>query len=200
MSNQQIILASASPRRQELLTQIGVNYRVASQDIDETPRAGEAPHDYVQRMANDKAGSAIRGLGEDGQCVVLGADTIVVCDEQILGKPRDKADAVEMLLKLSAREHHVLSAVTVGTQTERYRAVSDSSVQFRVISPEEAECYWRTGEPAGKAGAYAIQGRAAEFVKHLAGSYSGVMGLPLFETAQLLSRFGIGGLPLTLQQ
>lgn len=199
MSNQQIVLASASPRRQELLTQIGVNYRVASQDIDETPRAGEAPNDYVQRMANDKAESAIRGLGKDEQSVVLGADTIVICEDQILGKPKDKADAVEMLLKLSGREHHVLSAVSVGTATERYCAVSDSSVQFRVITEEEAQCYWHTGEPAGKAGAYAIQGRAAEFVKHLVGSYSGVMGLPLFETAELLSRFGIGGLQATLQ-
>lgn len=199
MSTRQIILASASPRRQELLAQIDVSFRVESQDIDETLRTGETALDYVQRMANDKAESALLGLGEDKQSVVLAADTVVICDQEVMGKPADKADARRMLLKLSGREHHVLSAVTVATQNERYCAISDSSVQFRVITSEEAERYWLSGEPAGKAGAYAIQGRAAVFVKHLAGSYSGVMGLPLFETAQLLSRFDIGGSLATMQ-
>jgi len=193
MSIQQIILASASPRRQELLTQIGVSFRVESQDIDETLRSGEAARDYVQRMADTKAESALHSLAEDSQRVVLAADTIVICDDEVMGKPANQADALRMLLQLSEREHHVLSAVTVATRSERYSAISDSSVYFRAIDPQEAERYWLSGEPAGKAGAYGIQGRAAVFVKHLVGSYSGVMGLPLFETAELLSRFDIHG-------
>lgn len=200
MSTRQIILASASPRRQELLAQIGVSFRVASQDIDETLRVGEAARDYVQRMADEKADSALLAAGADEQCLVLAADTIVICAEEVMGKPVDQSDAQRMLMKLSGREHHVLSAVTVASQGERHCAISDSSVHFRVIAPQEAERYWLSGEPAGKAGGYAIQGRAAVFVKHLAGSYSGVMGLPLFETAELLSRFDIGDSLATLQR
>ena len=199
MSIRQIILASASPRRQELLAQIGVSFRVASQDIDETLRVGEAAEDFVQRMANEKAESALLAAGIDEQSIVLAADTIVICDGEVMGKPVDQSDAQRMLLKLSGREHHVLSAVTVASQSKSYCTISDSSVHFRVITPQEAERYWLSGEPAGKAGGYAIQGRAAVFVKHLAGSYSGVMGLPLFETAELLSRFDIGDSLATLQ-
>lgn len=200
MSTEQIILASASPRRQELLRQIGVSFRVQGQDIDESQRAGESARDYVQRMADGKADSALLALGETSRDVVLAADTIVICEEEVMGKPVNQDEARRMLLKLSGREHHVLSAVTVASGKQRHCAISDSSVQFRDITSEEADRYWHSGEPEGKAGAYAIQGRAAVFVKHLAGSYSGVMGLPLFETAQLLRRFGIGDAPGVLQE
>jgi len=191
MLQQQIILASASPRRQELLQQIGVDFRVISQDIDESLRQDEPAADYVLRMANAKADSALTSLAQDDQSVVLAADTIVVCDGEVMGKPADRDSAVGMLLKLSAREHHVFSAITVATQQQRFSAMSDSVVCFRAITLDEAEDYWRSTEPIGKAGAYAIQGRAAIFVKQLSGSYSSVMGLPLYETAELLSRFDI---------
>lgn len=191
---EQIILASASPRRQELLSQIGVRFTVQSQDIDESIFSAEIADDYVLRMAQEKAQSALSALpavGELSQSLVLAADTSVVCDADVLGKPVDEADAVAMLMLLSGREHRVLSAVTVATQGRQSSRLSESRVQFREIGLEEAQCYARSGEPKGKAGAYAIQGYAAVFVKQIIGSYSGVMGLPLFETAQLLAEFDI---------
>jgi len=186
----QLFLASASPRRQALLSQLGVEFAVASQDIDETQRGNESPEDYVLRMAAGKAASALGQLAAANASVVIAADTIVLCDQEVMGKPVDRADAVRMLLQLSNRDHHVLSAVTIATVGQHSSAVSDSIVSFRFISPDEAECYWQSGEPEGKAGGYAIQGLAAVFVKRIAGSYSGVMGLPLYETAQLLEEFG----------
>jgi septum formation protein len=187
-----IILASASSRRQELLTQIGVRFTVRSQYIDESIRIGELANDYVSRMAQEKANSALSALcvtKDSSDTLVLAADTSVVCDATVLGKPRDEADAVDMLRRLSGREHRVLSAVTLSTQDKQRTVLSESRVRFREISIEEAQQYYRSGEPLGKAGAYAIQGYAAVFVEQLVGSYSGVMGLPLFETAQLLAQF-----------
>ena len=189
-----IILASASARREELLSQIGVRFTVRSQDIDESIRSGELANDYVTRMAQEKAGSALNALrvNEDSSdAVVLAADTSVVCDADVLGKPANEADAVGMLRLLSGREHRVLSAVTLATQVNQRTVLSESRVRFREISIDEAQQYYRSGEPMGKAGAYAIQGYAAVFVEQLIGSYSGVMGLPLFETAQLLAEFSV---------
>jgi septum formation protein len=189
-----IILASASARREELLSQIGVRFTVRSQDIDESIRSGELANDYVTRMAQEKAGSALNALRvseNSSDAVVLAADTSVVCDADVLGKPANEADAVGMLRLLSGREHRVLSAVTLATQVNQRTVLSESRVRFREISIDEAQQYYRSGEPMGKAGAYAIQGYAAVFVEQLIGSYSGVMGLPLFETAQLLAEFSV---------
>ncbi|PCI80974.1 MAG: hypothetical protein COB20_02445 [SAR86 cluster bacterium] len=189
-----IILASASVRRQELLSQIGVRFTVRSQDIDESIRSGELANDYVTRMAQEKADSALSVLHvskDSSDTLVLAADTCVVCDDDVLGKPLDEADAIDMLRQLSGREHRVLSAVTLATQDKQRTVLSESRVRFREISIEEARQYYRSGESAGKAGAYAIQGYAAVFVEQLIGSYSGVMGLPLFETAQLLTEFAV---------
>jgi septum formation protein len=186
MATPQLILASASPRRQELLMQIGVAFEVHAQDIDETPRATESAETYVQRMAVEKARSAQTAFPD---ALVLAADTTVVCDENVLGKPEDEDDALAMLAQLSGRSHRVLTAVAVASADALRQALSHSEVRFRDISSAEARRYWQTGEPRGKAGAYAIQGLGAVFVADLVGSYSGVMGLPLYETAALLSEF-----------
>jgi len=194
-----IILASASARRQELLAQIGISFTVRSQDIDESIGSAELAEDYVMRMAMEKAMSALRQLaGSQGgdDTLVLAADTSVVCDADVLGKPSSESDALEMLLRLSGREHRVLSAVMLATKNKQAAQLSESRVTFREISLAEARRYYASGEPEGKAGSYAIQGYGAVFVKQLHGSYSGVMGLPLFETAQLLAEFGVSGQPL----
>ena len=185
-----LYLASKSPRRRELLAQIGVTPAVIALELDEAPLAGEAPEDYARRVALDKA-RAGRALLPAGCAVpVLGADTLVTIDGRILGKPRDAAEAVAMLRLLSGRTHRVLSAVALSGREERL-ALSESEVSFRAISEGEARAYWASGEPADKAGGYAIQGLGALFVRKLRGSYSGVMGLPLFETAELLAAEGI---------
>jgi septum formation protein len=193
-----IILASASARRQELLAQIGVSFTVRSQDIDESIRIAELAEDYVMRMAMEKAMSALSQLavsqGGD-HTLVLAADTSVVCDADVLGKPSSESDALDMLLRLSGREHRVLSAVMLATKNKQAALFSESRVTFREISLAEARRYYASGEPEGKAGSYAIQGYGAVFVEQLHGSYSGVMGLPLFETAQLLTEFGVSGQP-----
>jgi septum formation protein len=192
----QIVLASASPRRRELLTQIGVEFTVNPADIDETVRAGESPEDYVLRMAITKAQQGYAGLSASvddsatGCCLVLGADTAVVLDKKILGKPRDQADAEYMLGCLSGRTHSVLSAVAVTDGQRLESCLSATAVSFRALRPGESTAYWNTGEPRDKAGAYAIQGYGALLVRELQGSYSGVVGLPLFETAELLEKFG----------
>lgn len=191
MSPAPLILASASPRRRQLLSQIGIRFRLAPQHIDETRRAGETPETFALRMSREKAVAALTASALDNGAVVLASDTVVVCDDEVLGKPKHKADGLRMLNLLSDREHRVLTAVTVATATREQSLMVDSRVRFRQIDRPEAERYWDTGEPVDKAGAYAIQGRAAVFVKSLSGSYSGVMGLPLFETAQLLDAFGI---------
>lgn len=191
---QPIILASASPRRQELLSQIAVEFTVRAQDIDESVKDGESAHDYVVRMAVEKAESALKELGENPELqasIVLAADTSVVCDGDVLGKPADETEALAMLKRLSGREHRVLSAVTVASRSQQRTMLSESRVRFREIGEDEAVQYYRSGEPEGKAGAYAIQGLGAVFVEQLLGSYSGVMGLPLYETAQLLAEFDV---------
>lgn len=186
----ELILASSSPRRQELLTQIGVRYQLAAQNIDETPRAGETPVALVRRLAEEKASAAL-AQNPVADIVVLGSDTIVVHDGEILGKPSGRQDALRMLERLSASWHEVHTAVSLCSHDQQSTLLSTTRVRFRALSAAEAACYWDSGEPEGKAGGYAIQGRAAVFVESIEGSYSGVMGLPLFETAQLLQQFGI---------
>jgi septum formation protein len=186
-----IFLASGSPRRRELLRQIGVSFRVLRADLDETARPGEPPSAYVSRLAQAKAGLGWERSGDSGGIPVLAADTAVVLDGSILGKPAGSDDAIAMLLQLSGRTHEVLTAVALRTCAGVQVEVSSSTVTFRIIGPGEARAYWETGEPADKAGAYAIQGYAAVFISGLQGSYSGVMGLPLFETAALLNAAGV---------
>ncbi len=185
-----LYLASKSPRRRELLAQIGITPAIIALELDEAPLPREAPEDYAQRVALDKARAGRALLPTGCEVPVLGADTLVTLDGRILGKPRDAAEAVAMLRLLSGRTHRVLSAVALLGQEERL-ALSGSEVSFRVIGDQEAHAYWACGEPADKAGGYAIQGLGALFVRELRGSYSGVMGLPLFETAELLAAEGI---------
>ncbi|MGV6816242.1 MAG: Maf family protein [Thiotrichales bacterium] len=180
---QRIILASRSPRRVELLQQIGISAEVVPADIDESLAPGESPEHYVERMAREKA-QAIAARLEDA--IVIGADTTVVCAGGIFGKPADLTAARDMLHQLSGRTHNVLSAVAVWSDEGLDARVCTTAVTFRKLSDQEILEYWESGEPAGKAGAYAIQGRGARFIERIEGSYSGVMGLPLFETAALL--------------
>ena len=186
-----LYLASGSPRRRELLTQIGVSFTTLSAQIDETPLNDESPAAYVQRLAHGKAAAGLDSLGKIEDACVLGADTAVVLDGRILGKPVDEADALGMLAGLSGREHEVLTAVAIADPERVEICVVTSRVRFRPIGQAEARTYWASGEPLDKAGSYAIQGLAAVFVEALHGSYSGVVGLPLCETADLLGRFGI---------
>lgn len=184
----QIVLASASPRRSELLNQIGIRHLIKAVDIDETPWPHESPLAYTERVASEKS-AACRALLQD-DLPVLAADTCVVCDGEILGKPENKQHAIAMLNKLSNRSHQVYSAVSLRGD-HHWQAVSVSEVTFRALSHAEVLAYWQTGEPCDKAGAYAIQGLASIFIESITGSFSGVMGLPLFETAQLLAKQGI---------
>lgn len=186
-----LYLASGSPRRRELLTQIGVPFTVVSAAIDETPLTDETPVAYVERLARSKASAGLAALAQTADVCVLGADTAVIVDGKILGKPVDQADALAMLMALAGREHEVLTAIalTDGQRCET-RCVS-SRVGFREISIQEATTYWHSGEPQDKAGGYAIQGLGSVFVSGLNGSYSAVVGLPVCETAQLLGQFGI---------
>ncbi len=190
MTEPVVLLASRSPRRAELLAQIGVSYSVVDIEVDETPCDQESPEAYVLRLAVEKA-QAGRGLwAESSRLPVLAADTAVVVDERILGKPRDRQDSLEMMALLSGRTHHVYTGVALaGNRTDA--GISRSEVVFRQISPQEAAAYWASGEPRDKAGGYGIQGLGAMFVCELHGSYSGVMGLPLYETADLLRDAGI---------
>ncbi len=184
----QIILASASPRRRELLDQVGVRYRVNPVKIDETPRLNERPLDYVERLAAEKSAACCAELGHD--IPILAADTAVVIHDRILGKPKDLDHARQMLQALSGNTHQVYSAISLRAE-QHLHAVSMTSVTFRNLSNREIDAYWLTGEPQDKAGAYAIQGLASVFISSIQGSFSGVMGLPLFETAQLLEQKGI---------
>ncbi|MCF4994156.1 septum formation inhibitor Maf [Pseudomonas syringae] len=186
-----LYLASGSPRRRELLTQIGVPFTAVSADIDETPLPDETPSAYVERLARGKAEAGRRTVMSDSPFCVLGADTAVVLDGKILGKPVDEADACAMLMMLSAREHEVLTAIAVLEGERCESRVVRSRVRFRLISRDEAAAYWASGEPRDKAGGYGIQGLGAVFVAGLDGSYSAVVGLPLCETAELMSHFGI---------
>jgi septum formation protein len=188
-----VYLASASPRRRALLLQIGVPFQILSVSVDESVAPGEAPFDYVSRLAGAKASQGRLQSLKDGSPVrpVLAADTAVVIDGEILCKPVDCEDAVRMLRLLSGRTHEVLTAVALSTAGGLQSAVSRSDVTFRTISEMEARDYWNTGEPRDKAGGYAIQGHGAVFVAELRGSYSGVMGLPLYETAEFLRLAGV---------
>ncbi|PAU75627.1 Maf family protein [Halomonas salipaludis] len=180
-------LASASPRRRELLASIGVAVEVYPVDIDETPWPDEAPRSYVQRLARGKALAGAVG----SQLPTLGSDTAVVLNGQILGKPRDQAHATEMLGALAGTTHQVLTAVAVSGPAGLLECCVTSQVTLRDIDAHEIAAYWATGEPADKAGGYAIQGLAAVFVAELQGSHSAVVGLPLYETAALLTRQGV---------
>lgn len=189
-TNPQLYLASNSPRRRELLDQLGLRYAVVAAALEETPRPGEAAEDYVTRVALEKVRAARELIASAPPLPLVGADTAVVVDGRILGKPSGAEEAGDMLRLLSGRTHRVLSAVAVSGGEER-TALSMSEVDFRSLGEAEIAAYWRTGEPADKAGAYAIQGLGAVFVRELRGSYSGVMGLPVFETAALLAAEGI---------
>ena len=184
-----LILASASPRRSELLDQIGVRFTILVSDIDESRLHNESPEDYVSRLAMEKSRAGFSR--QDSILPSLGADTIVVCDQQIFGKPKNQADAAAMLMALSGKAHTVMSAVTVSQGSRSSSRLTKTLVRFRTIGQSECQTYWQTGEPQGKAGGYAIQGRGAVFVDHIEGSYSGVVGLPLSETAEILGEFGI---------
>lgn len=191
-----IYLASKSKRRQELLRQIGVEFQVVPVSIDEHWDGREPARVFVPRLALAKARAARTLLARDDPLTVLGADTEVVLDDAILGKPEDEQAAVEMLLELSGRTHHVYSAVALVTALGEDVKLSVSRVSFRTLSEAECRAYVATGEPLDKAGAYAVQGLAAAFIERLEGSYSGVMGLPLYETAELLRNSGLELLPL----
>ena len=184
-----LYLASKSPRRQQLLQQLGMAFSVLDIEVPEQRAIDETPLAYVSRVARDKAVAGLPRVGQGD--VVLAADTEVVLDDDVFGKPRDAADAVAMLRRLSGRTHAVISVVCALSGTRGQTAVCVSQVRFGTLSDADIAAYVATGEPDGKAGAYAIQGRGAAWIEHLDGSYSGVMGLPLFETARLLRDFGI---------
>jgi septum formation protein len=191
MSNKNhIYLASMSPRRQELLQQIGVEHTLLKVEIDETPNPGEPPVDFVRRLALEKARAGHAQLVEADTMPVLGADTAVVIGDTIMGKPHDRVHGIAMLEQLSGRTHQVMTAVALVGAHEAV-LVSISDVTFDTLDAGVCEAYWATGEPADKAGGYAIQGLASAFVTRLEGSYSGVVGLPLNETAALLREFDI---------
>ena len=194
-------LASASPRRRQLLELIGVPHVVTPADIDETLKPQEQPNDYVLRLAREKA-EAVWALHAD--LPVLAADTTVVIDDEILGKPESEAEAHSMLGRLSGRDHMVHTAVALWSGEHQMLFHTSTQVCFAPLSSEEIQAYWESGEPRGKAGAYAIQGLGAVFVTGISGTYTGVMGLPLFETAHLLRQAGIavwgGNLPARIEE
>jgi septum formation protein len=186
-----LYLASQSPRRRHLLEQVGVVFTSLDIEVPEVRGADELPLDYVSRVARDKAIAGLDRVSGMASAMVLAADTEVVLDDEVFGKPVDKADAVAMLRRLSGYTHEVISVVWLVDAQHEERAISVSTVRFAEIDEATIARYVATGEPMGKAGAYAIQGAAATFIEHLAGSYSGVMGLPLFETSALLRSFGV---------
>lgn len=192
MSQRTLFLASRSPRRRELLAQIGVAHALIDVDIVEVVGADESPLDYVERVAREKAQAGWCAISKSESAIVLAADTEVVVDGHVFGKPADRAAAATMLRQLSGRTHQVLSAVVVCDHQNIQSIVSVSSVQFSVLADRLIERYLDTEEWMGKAGGYAIQGFAACFIERIEGSYSGIMGLPLFETSALIERFGAG--------
>ena len=186
-----LILASSSPRRREILAALGLDFEVRVADVDETPLAGEPAGDMVLRLARAKAAAAQRGAGE----IVVAADTAVVLGERVFGKPVDEPDALAMLAALSGCRHEVVTGVAVTADGGTETAISSTEVRFREIDPDDARRYWHSGEPNGKAGAYAIQGLGGTFVEAIIGSYTGVVGLPVYETAALLEGAGFELLP-----
>jgi septum formation protein len=189
--NSVLYLASQSPRRRELLERLGLRFGTVDVDVPEVRAPGEAPADYVSRVARAKAGAGLLKLSGVAGAVVLGADTEVVLDGEVFGKPANAAQAADMLRRLSGRTHEVLSAVWCLDAGREEQAFSITRVEFAALDADRIDAYVGSGEWQGKAGAYAIQGRAQAFVVRLSGSYSGVVGLPLHETATLLRRFGI---------
>lgn len=183
-----IYLGSTSPRRQELLRQIGVNFIAVEPNVVEEKLTDETPQEMVERLAIAKAENVLQKINQQPPRPVLSADTIVVIDNKVLGKPKNEEDALRMLSLLSNRTHEVLTAVALIDQGQVAIRLSKSEVTFSTITPEEAKKYWATGEPQDKAGAYAIQGMASIFIENINGSYSGIMGMPLYETYSLLSR------------
>ncbi|GGK07281.1 Maf family protein [Luteimonas terricola] len=184
-------LASKSPRRRELLARLGLDFGILEVDVPEQRAPGESPEDYVARVAREKAGAGLLRVVAVSGAVVLGSDTEVVLDDEVFGKPADAAEAEAMLRRLSGRTHRVLTAVSLVSAGREARVLVASEVAFAALSDADIADYAASGEPMGRAGAYAIQGGAERFVTRLAGSYSGVMGLPLHETASLLREFGI---------
>ena len=194
-----LYLASQSPRRRDLLTLLGLPFGVLDVDVPEVRRHDEPPEDYVDRVAREKAGAGLLDVVAVPAAWVLGADTEVVLDGDVFGKPRDDDDAIAMLRRLSGRTHQVLSAVSLVSAGRELQARSHSDVTVAPLDGAAIARYVASGEPQGKAGGYAIQGLAQAFISHLSGSYSGVMGLPLFETSQLLSEAGLlGRVPLAI--
>ena len=189
MSEPRLYLASSSPRRRDILDSLGIRYLHGGVDLDESARAGEGVEDMVLRLATEKA-AAVKPA-ESGELPVLGADTIVVQDDRRFGKPATESEALEMLAALSGRSHRVLTAIALRAGATTQTALSETEVRFRDVSQDEARRYWQSGEPRDKAGGYAIQGLGGAFVESIAGSYSGVVGLPVFETAKLLEDAGI---------
>lgn len=196
--NKFIYLASQSPRRRQLLEQLGVRHELLLPGADEDAEAlevvlpNEAPSAYVKRVTQLKLDAALARLKRRGlpTAPVLCSDTTVALGRTIYGKPADPADARRMLTELSNKTHRVLTAMALGTVRKREQALSESRVTFAAMSPRQIQAYATSSEPMGKAGAYAVQGRAAAFISHMSGSYSGIMGLPMYETAQLLRSFG----------
>jgi septum formation protein len=186
-----LFLASQSPRRRKLLMQLGVDFSPLDIEVVERVMPGEPAEDYVRRVAREKAGAGLMQVAASPGAVVLGGDTEVVLDGEVFGKPRDAGDAHRMLARLAGRSHTVLSAVCCVDAGREQVALSVSEVRFAPLTGSEIEAYVASEEPFGRAGAYAIQGRAAGFIEHVSGSYTGVMGLPLYETAVLLRGFGI---------
>ena len=186
-----LYLASQSPRRRQLLELAGIRFGTVDVDVPEVRAPRESPEDYVRRVAREKAGAGLLKLSGVAAAVVLGADTEVVLDDEVFGKPRNADDAVRMLRRLSGRTHRVLSSVWCIDRGREEHALNVTEVTFAQLGDAQIAAYVASGEYEGKAGAYAIQGRAAAFVPHIAGSYSGVMGLPLFETVRLVGAFGI---------
>ncbi len=196
MTNSSLHLASSSARRVDILTALGVSFTAEGVDIDESPLAGEEVGDMVLRLAEAKA----RAASSQHKGPVLGSDTAVALDGRILGKPASMQGALDMLASLSGRSHQVLTAVALVTGDRVLRDLSVTSVRFREIHPDEARQYWQSGEPVGKAGAYAIQGLGGVFVESISGSYSGVVGLPVYQTARLLEQAGISILAAAIKK
>lgn len=187
-----LYLASSSPRRQELLRQVGIEFEVVPSGVVEAPQPGEQPRGYVARVARDKAEAVHSGLKSKGLRLlpVLGADTEVIIDDEVLGKPRDEEHGAALLRRLSGRTHEVLTSLCLIHEHGVEEAHSITRVRFALLTEEDIAQYWASGEPADKAGGYAIQGRGAAFIEYIEGSYSGVVGLPLYELSQLLKRVG----------
>lgn len=193
MSENQLILASQSPRRKALLSQLGYTFKVQASDIDESIVPQESPADYVLRLAFEKAQKIFLSLPNTAKksAVVIGSDTSVVINNIILGKPEEVKDCVKTLSLLSGQEHQVLTAIAVVSDKKTKTQLVTTKVFFKALTLAEIKAYWKTGEPQDKAGSYAIQGVAGQFVKAIHGSYSAVVGLPLYETAELLSQFNL---------